>query len=55
MKGKYAGKNKTVAEIYEIDASWMNWIADNFKPKNNPVAEKDVAAIRAYVAQKRAK
>ena len=55
MKGKYAGKNKTVAEIYEIDASWMNWIADNFKPKNNPVAEKDVAAICAYVAQKRAK
>lgn len=49
MSGKYGGKNKTVAEIYAMDAGWATWIAANFTPRN-PVAEKDVAAIKKYVA-----
>lgn len=52
MNGKYAGKNKTIAEIYSTDASWIEWIAANFKP-HNPVAEKDVAAIKKFVAAKK--
>jgi hypothetical protein len=52
MNGKYAGKNKTIAEIYASDASWIEWIAANFKP-HNPVAEKDVAAIKKFVEAKK--
>lgn len=52
MNGKYAGKNKTIAEIYATDASWIEWIAANFKP-HNPVAEKDVAAIKKFVEAKK--
>ena len=52
MNGKYAGKNKTIAEIYSTDASWIEWIAANFKA-HNPVAEKDVAAIKKFVAMKK--
>jgi hypothetical protein len=52
MNGKYAGKNKTIAEIYSTDASWIEWIAANFKA-HNPVAEKDVAAIKKFVAAKK--
>ena len=52
MNGKYAGKNKTIAEIYATDASWIEWIAANFKPHNS-VAEKDVAAIKKFVEAKK--
>lgn len=52
MNGKYAGKNKTIAEIYATDASWVEWIAANFQPRN-AVAERDVAAIKKFVESKK--
>ncbi len=52
MNGKYANAGLTISEIYKTDASWVEWIADNFKARN-PVAEKDVAQIKKFVASKR--
>lgn len=52
MNGKYATAGKTINEIYKTDASWIEWIAANFVPRN-PVAEKDVAQIKKFVASKK--
>lgn len=52
MNGKYATAGKTIDEIYKTDANWIEWIAANFVP-HNPVAEKDVAQIKKFVASKR--
>jgi hypothetical protein len=51
MKGKYYEKNKTIAEIYETDANWVKWIAENFVPRTD-VAKKDVEAIKIFVSTK---
>lgn len=52
MNGKYATAGLSINEIYKKDASWVEWIADNFKARN-AVAEKDVAQIKKFVALKR--
>jgi hypothetical protein len=52
MNGKYATAGKTINEIYKTDASWIEWIAANFVPRN-PVAEKDVEQIKKFVASKK--
>ena len=49
---KYEGKNMTLAEIYDKDAKWLNWVAENYKPKSEK-ALKDVTAIRAFVESKK--
>jgi hypothetical protein len=54
MNGKYATSGLSIAEIYKKDASWVEWVADNFKARN-PVAEKDVAQIKRFVELKRVK
>ena len=52
MNGKYATAGKTISEIYKTDASWIEWIAANFVPRN-PVAEKDVEQIKKFVASRK--
>lgn len=52
MNGKYATAGLSINEIYKKDASWVEWIADNFKARN-AVAEKDVAQIKKFIAMKR--
>ena len=49
MNGKYAGKNKSIAEIYRDDKLWIEWIVKNYKP-HNPVAERDTDAIKLFMS-----
>lgn len=48
---KYAGSNKTLAEIYEIDAQWLTWIMKNYKART-PEAQKDFDAIKDFLSTK---
>lgn len=49
MKGKYQTAGLSVSEIYNKDASWVEWIAAHFVPQND-IAKKDVAEIKKFVA-----
>lgn len=46
---KYAGKGKTVAEVFSTDEQWLRWVANNFTPRNE-TAKKDVEAIKSFLA-----
>lgn len=46
--GKYKGKNKSVAEIYEDDPHWLQYILSNINPKSSDL-KAQMDAIRRYV------
>ena len=47
--GKYAGKSKTLKEIYTEDLQWLQYIAENIKPKKVELMEQ-MEAVKRYLA-----
>ena len=47
--GKYAKGNKTIAEIFVSDRSWLEYVIKNIQPKNEDY-KKQLAAAKRYLA-----